>query len=39
MNSTFTLGREQREDTGKEMALDVPQTLLLILEDQEDPQF
>ena len=30
---------EQREDIGKEVALDVSQTLLLILEDQEDPQF
>ena len=31
--------QEQREDIGKEVALDVSQILLLILEDQEDPQF
>jgi hypothetical protein len=31
--------QEQREDMGKEVALDVSQILLLILEDQEDPQF
>lgn len=30
---------EKREDIGKEVALAVSQTLLLILEDQEDPQF